>query len=134
MEKTIEERLKEIEENELYKKSSSVHKNYQFKQFTLPDGKFVEGQQLREEDEKGNVNGEPEFDPGTKRMVIFNFVEGVITDDDNLPAIQYPGHWEYWHNGMITKVVDKGGDTEEIWENGVPISIETGLAAAKKNK
>ena len=33
-------------------------------------------------------------------------------------------HWEYWNNGLITKVVDDGGATKEYWENGVPVKIE----------
>lgn len=131
MEKTIEERLKEIEANELYQKTSALHKDYQFRQFTIENGKTIEGQQIREEDSKGTIEGEPGFDSSSKRSVIYNFVDGVLTDDEGLPAIQAPGHWEYWTNGMIKKIVDKGGDTEEYWENCVPVQIETGLAAKK---
>ena len=52
----------------------------------------------------------------------------MIHSDDGLPAIEYPMHWEYWREGLIEKVVDAGGDTEELWKDGVPVKIERNLS------
>ena len=67
------------------------------------------------------------------RMVLYNFTNGLLNSQDDEPAIEYPGHWEYWKDGLITKVVTDGGDTEEYWENGVPVRIETNLAERRRN-
>ena len=110
--------IKRLEANELYQKSKSIHKGFQFKLFTDPKtGRVVVGQQVREE------NG---------RIVIYNFTEGLLNSENDEPAIQYPGHWEYWDKGVIKKVVANGGDTEEYWENGVPVRIENNLAERRR--
>ena len=112
--------MKRVESNELYKKSKSLHKGFQFRIFSdEATGKLVDGQQLREEDGK---------------VVIYLFKNGVFHSENDEPAIQYPGHWEYWENGLIKKVVADGGDTEEYWENGVPVRIETNLAERRRRE
>lgn len=122
-----------VENNELYQKSTSIHKKYQYHRFHDSEtGALLNGQQVRREDKNGLIEGEPGFDDSSSRVVIYNFFEGVITNDGTVPGIEYPGHWEYWENGHIVKVVSAGGDTEEIWENGVPVSIENGLAEKRK--
>ena len=103
-------------ENELFKQSSSPYKDFQYEQFHI-HGTPLEGQHSRMD----VVNG-------TEMRVIFNFKHGLIHADGDLPAIEYPMHWEYWQNGLITKVVDEGGDTEEYWEDGVPVRIERNLS------
>ena len=72
------------------------------------------------------------FDEKTAKLVIYNFKEGLLHSENNEPAVQYPGHWEYWNHGLLTKVVSDGGDTEEYWENGVPVRIETNLSERRK--
>jgi len=105
--------LKEkIKQNELYKQSTSSFKDYQFEQFSA-NGKILEGQHSRIE----KINGQ-------EVLVIYNFKNGFIHSENDLPAIEYPMHWEYWSNGIITKVVDNGGDTEEVWENGFPVRVD----------
>ncbi|WP_318714491.1 hypothetical protein, partial [Treponema sp.] len=64
------------------------------------------------EDEKLRPMGSPGFDESTARIVIYNFKDGVLHSTDDEPAVQYPGHWEYW-------------------ENGVPVRIETNLAVRR---
>ncbi|MBQ1197429.1 MAG: hypothetical protein IIX47_02355, partial [Spirochaetaceae bacterium] len=43
--------------NDLYKVSKSIHKKYQFMQFTDADGTLLQGTKVRLEDEKGNMFG-----------------------------------------------------------------------------
>ena len=123
---------KKLESNELYLKSKSLHKGFQYRLFSNPaTGKPVDGQQLRMEDDSLLVDGMEGFDEKSAKLVIYNFKEGVLHSENNEPAVQYPGHWEYWNHGLITKVVADGGDTEEYWENGVPVRIETDLAVRR---
>ena len=123
---------KKLESNELYLKSKSLHKGFQYRLFSNPaTGKQVDGQHLRMEDESLLVDGMEGFDEKSAKLVIYNFKEGVLHSENNEPAVQYPGHWEYWNHGLITKVVADGGDTEEYWENGVPVRIETDLAVRR---
>ncbi len=105
----------DFKKNELYQQSSSVYKDFQFEQFSS-NGKVLEGQHSKEE----TINGR-------SVLVIFNFKNGLIHSENDLPAIEYPMHWEYWNNGLITKVVDKGGEIEELWKNGVPVEIKRNL-------
>ncbi|MCR5252577.1 MAG: hypothetical protein K6C98_02555 [Treponema sp.] len=116
---TLEEitEIKElIKSNELYQKSTSPYKEFQFEQFSS-NGEILEGQHSRTE----IINGK-------EVIVIFNFKNGLIHSENNLPAVEYPMHWEYWNNGLITKVVDDGGNTNEFWENGFPVRIENNLS------
>ena len=123
---------KKLESNELYLKSKSLHKGFQYRLFSNPaTGKPVDGQHLRMEDESLLVDGMEGFDEKSAKLVIYNFKEGGLHSENNEPAVQYPGHWEYWNHGLITKVVADGGDTEEYWENGVPVRIETDLAVRR---
>ena len=123
---------KKLESNELYQKSKSLHKSLQYRLFSdSATGKPVDGQQLRMEDDSLLVDGMDGFDEKRAKLVIYNFKEGVLHSENNEPAVQYPGHWEYWNHGLITKVVADGGDTEEYWENGVPVRIETDLAVRR---
>ena len=123
---------KKLESNELYQKSKSLHKSLQYRLFSdSATGKLVDGQQLRMEDDSLLVDGMDGFDEKRAKLVIYNFKEGVLQSENNEPAVQYPGHWEYWNHGLITKVVADGGDTEEYWENGVPVRIETDLAVRR---
>jgi hypothetical protein len=123
---------KKLESNELYQKSKSLHKSLQYRLFSdSATGKPVDGQQLRMEDDSLLVDGMDGFDEKRAKLVIYNFKEGVLHSENNEPAVQYPGHWEYWNHGLITKVVADGGDTEEYWENGVPVRIETDLAVSR---
>ena len=128
----FEQLQKNLESNELYQKSKSLHKGFQYRLFSNPaTGKPVDGQHLRMEDESLLVDGMEGFDEKSAKLVIYNFKEGVLHSENNEPAVQYPGHWEYWNHGLITKVVADGGDTEEYWENGVPVRIETDLAVRR---
>ena len=123
---------KKLESNELYQKSKSLHKSLQYRLFSdSATGKPVDGQLLRMEDDSLLVDGMEGFDEKSAKLVIYNFEEGVLHSENNEPAVQYPGHWEYWNHGLITKVVADGGDTEEYWENGVPVRIETDLAVRR---
>ena len=107
-------------ENELFQQSSSPFKQYQLEQFSAND-EVLSGRHSRME----TINGK-------EVLVIYNFnKDGLIHSEDNLPAIEYPMHWEYWENGMIKEVADKGGDTREYWENGVPVKIERNLSDEK---
>ena len=120
-EEEIQAQREEFKKNELYKESSSPYKEYQLEQFTV-NGEMLEGQHPRTD-----MIGNKEY------LVIFNFKNGFIHSEDDMPAIEYPNHWEYWENGFIKKVVDAGGDTEEIWENGVPIKIERNRSEKEAN-
>ena len=123
---------KKLESNELYQKSKSLHKSLQYRLFSdSATGKPVDGQLLRMEDDSLLVDGMDGFDEKSAKLVIYNFKEGVLHSENNEPAVQYQGHWEYWNHGLITKVVADGGDTEEYWENGVPVRIETDLAVRR---
>ena len=116
--KSLKEKFKQ---NDLYKQSSSPYKDYQFEQFTA-NGEVLSGQHSR-----------PDMIDGNQVLVLFNFnKDGLIHSENDMPAIEYPMHWEYWENGLITKVVDAGGDTEEYWENGVPVKIERNLSQRKQ--
>lgn len=116
--------LEEIEKNELWQKSLSVHKDMQMRAMGM-NGKPLTGQVSRMEDKNGNLQGMENFDETSARLVLFNFNEnGVLHSTDDVPAIEYPGHWEYWENGLITKVVADFGHVVEHWENGVPLKVE----------
>lgn len=112
----LQKTREDFERNELYQQSTSVHKHLQFEQFS-GNGEILEGQHSR-----------PEIINGKQVVVIYNFKNGMIHSENNLPAIEYPMHWEYWDNGLIREVVDDGGDTKEYWENGVPVKIERNLS------
>lgn len=128
--------IEKIQNDELYKKSKSIHKGFQYRQFYNDvTHQLMEGQQVRREDANGLVEVQEGFDESMARIVIYNFKDGVLHSENNEPAVQYPGHWEMWNRGVLVKVVADGGDTEEYWENGVPVRIETNLAErrAKEN-
>jgi hypothetical protein len=40
-----------------------------------------------------------------------------------MAAVECPNHWEWWNNGLLEKVIDNDAGVEEIWKDGVPISI-----------
>ena len=127
----FEELTRRLESNELYQKSKSLHKVLQFKRFMDSEtGKYLNGQIVRQEDGY-LLEGDEGFDEKKAKLVIYSFKDGVLHSENNEPAVQYPGHWEYWNHGLITKVVADGGDTEEYWENGVPVRIETDLAVRR---
>ena len=110
----IIELREKFKQNDLYQKSTSPYKDFQFEQFCA-GGEIITGQHSR-----------PDTINGQEVLVIFNFnKDGLIHSENNLPAIEYPNHWEYWENGLIKEVVDAGGDTKEYWENGVPVRIDT---------
>lgn len=124
----FEELTRKLESNELYQKSKSLHKVLQFKRFMDSEtGKYLNGQIVRLEDGY-LLEGDEGFDEKKAKLVIYSFKDGVLHSENNEPAVQYPGHWEIWENGLLKKVVADGGDTEEYWENGVPVRIETNLA------
>ena len=124
----FEELTRKLESNELYQKSKSLHKVLQFKRFMDSEtGKYLNGQIVRLEDGY-LLEGDEGFDEKKAKLVIYSFKDGVLHSENNEPAVQYPGHWEIWENGVLKKVVADGGDTEEYWENGVPVRIETNLA------
>jgi len=125
--------IEKLEQNELYKKSKSIHKVFQFRQFTDPvTGAYINGQQVRKEDASGISEGEEGFDSSTERFVIYNFKDGLLQSENDEPAVQFPGHWEMWDKGLLVKVVADGGDTEEYWKDGAPVSIETNLSARRE--
>ena len=127
--------LEQMENNELYKKSASIHKGFQYRQFfDSVSKKLMEVQQVRQEDKNGHVPEQEGFDASSARIVIYNFKNGVLHSENGEPAVQYPGHWEMWNQGLIEKVVADGGDTEEYWENGVPVRIETNLSERRNKK
>lgn len=124
----FEELTRKLESNELYQKSKSLHKVLQFKRFMDSEtGKYLNGQIVRQEDGY-LLEGDEGFDEKKAKLVIYSFKDGVLHSENNEPAVQYPGYWEIWENGLLKKVVADGGDTEEYWENGVPVRIETNLA------
>ena len=124
----FEELTRKLESNELYQKSKSLHKVLQFKRFMDSEtGKYLNGQIVRLEDGY-LLEGDEGFDEKKAKLVIYSFKDGVLHSENNEPAVQYPGHWEIWENGLLKKVVADGGDTEEYWENGVPVRRETNLA------
>ncbi len=112
----IEEKRAGFAKNALFKESVSPFKEFQLEQFIM-DGIPMNGQNSK----SMKINGED-------TLVIFNFKDGLIHSENDGPSIEYPMHWEYWKNGLIEKVVDAGGDTEEYWENGVPVRIERNLS------
>ena len=130
------DKIKEkLEANELYKKSKSLHKDFQYRVFFDPfTEKAIEGQLLRNEDSNQRIECEVGFDKKSARVVIYNFRQGVLHSENGEPAVQYPGHWEYWDKGLLKKVVADGGDTEEYWEAGVPVRIETNLAERRRRE
>ena len=115
-EEEIKAKKEQFKQNELYKESSSPYKDFQFEQFHI-NGTPLEGQ-----------NSRTDMIDGKEVLVIFNFKNGLIHSENDLPSIEYPMHWEYWENGLIKKVVDNGGDTVEYWENGVPVRIDRNLS------
>lgn len=132
---TYDKIIERLEANELYRNSTSIHKGFQYRQFSDPfSGKLIEGQQVRREDKNGLMEGQEGFDESSARVVIYNFENGVLNSSDGEPAIQYPGHWEIWDEGLIVKVVADNGDTEEYWEDGVPVRVEKKLAERRSKQ
>lgn len=119
-EEEIKEKREIFKQNELFKESTSPYKDFQYEQFTA-GGEILEGQHSR-----------TDIIDGKEVLVIFNFKNGLIHSENDLPSIEYPNHWEYWENGLIRKVVDEGGDTQEYWEGGVPVRIDRNLAEREK--
>ena len=109
----IIELREKFKQNDLYQKSTSPYKDFQFEQFYANDV-ILEGR-----------NSRTDLIKGKEVLVIFNFKNGLIHSENELPAIEYPNHSEYWENGLIKEVVDEGGETKEYWENGVPVRIDT---------
>lgn len=113
----------QLKNDDLYLKSTSPYKEYQFKQITQ-NGKALSGTHSKMESIKGKI-----------MPVIFRFNEnGLLNtyreyENDNgmieLPAIEYHGHWEYWERGLLVKVVDVPTKTVEKWKDGFPIEITT---------
>ena len=68
----FEQLQKKLESNELYQKSKSLHKGFQYRLFSNPaTGKPVEGQQLRMEDDRLLLAGMEGFDEKTGKLVIY---------------------------------------------------------------
>lgn len=110
--KEVQEKLKE---NELYNKSCSTFKAYQFASWNYPNGgALYDGQKTLTIE----IDGAPV-------VVLLNFKNGLLTSDGDEPAVEYPMHWEYWKDGLIEKVIGDGGDIVETWKDGVPIEIQT---------
>ena len=111
----IEAKKEKIKRNRLFILSCSPYKDFQFKQFTS-EGRPLEGRRAV-------------YDviDGTETIVLFSFKNGLLNSDDDsrFPAIEYKNHLEYWKNGLLLKVVDYDKKTEELWEAGIPVSIET---------
>ncbi len=110
-EKEILALREEFSQNELYKKSCSPYKDCQFEQFSA-DGEILEGR-----------HGKTDVINGKERYVIFTFKNGLIHSQDGMAAVEFPNHWEWWNNGLLEKVIDNDAGVEEIWKDGVPISI-----------
>ena len=107
----IKAKKERFKQNDLYQKSTSPYKDFQFEQFSA-NGKVLVGNHSRTD----TIDGK-------NRLVIFNFKNGLIHSENGLPAIEYLNHWEYWENGLITKVVDVGKKYIEHWNDGVPVHI-----------
>jgi len=122
---TIDE-IKEMKENfkhnELYQKSCSPFKDFQFEQFSV-NNEILTGTHERHR-RIGDIF----------RTVLFRFNDfGLLHSENDLPAIEYQGHMEYWKDGVITRVVDVNEGTEELWEDGVPIQIHIDNTLSEKN-
>lgn len=122
----VVETWKKWEKNELYNKSSALHKRWQLIYFEEYD-KRLNGYQKPVLESVG----------GRDVPVIYYFENGLIHSPDcntpnEKPAIETAGHWEYWEHGLIKKVVDKMGDTEEYWKDGTPYKIETNLSERRE--
>ncbi len=118
--------LNKMESNELYRKSKSVHKNFQYRQFfNFVDKTIMNGKQVREEDKNGLMPEQEGFDASSARIVTYNFKDGLLQSENDEPAVEYEGHQEFWNKGLIEKVIADGGKTVEFWKDGVPFKIET---------
>ena len=121
--------MRKLAANELFKKSKSLHKYLQFKRFNdVNPEKLMNGQYIRREDIFLNTEDSDMFDEKTAKVVIYNFKDGFLHSENDEHAIQY------WEKGLIKKVVADGGDTEEYWEEGVPVRIETNLAERRRRE
>lgn len=56
-------------------------------------------------------------------LVIYTFKNGLIHSENDLPAVEYPMHWEYWKNGLVVEVADEEKDVREYWKDGLPYKI-----------
>ena len=130
----FEELTRKLESNKLYQKSKSLHKVLQFKRFMDSEtGKYLNGQIVRQEDGY-LLEGDEGFDEKKAKLVIYSFKDGVLHSENNEPAVQYPGHWEIWENGVLKKVVADGGDTEKYLKNGVPVRLYIYISKMNKKK
>lgn len=122
----IERYIEKISHNELYQKSKSVHKGFQFRQFfDQSTSSLMEGVQIRYEDANLLVAGQLGFDPASVRKVKYNFKNGVLHSENNEPAVEYEGHREFWTYGILTKVIDDASAVEEEWKKGVPVVVKS---------
>lgn len=101
--------------NELYAESHVLYKEY-----------TAEVIQFTEKDIP--INGEKTTGDGT----VLRFKNGYL-HAEGTPAIEGPGHAEYWENGILIKALTDNFDTLEIWENGQPVRIEKNLAERREN-
>lgn len=108
--------LKDAEENELWQKSVSFWKGMQMRRFFSGDEPMTK-----------RIFHLMDSDKSTKIGMFINIEDGVITDRGDMAAVEtMDGHFEFWTDGLIMKVVSKGGRHVEIWEGGVPIKIDDG--------
>lgn len=115
---TSQELIELLDKNELVKQSKTNFAWWQEEIFRNEENIPYEGEVVRKFDIYGDNNLIP---------VIFHFHDGFIhSPEEDVPAIEYPFHWEYWQRGRIRKIIDASTDEriEEIWENCVPVSIE----------
>lgn len=110
-EEEIKKLREEFKKNELYQQSVSLCKDYQFEQFCAGED-ILEGRHSRVE----TIN-EKEV------LVIYTFKNGLIHSENDLPAVEYPMHWEYWKNGLVVEVADEEKDVREYWKDGLPYKI-----------
>ena len=92
-EEEIKKLREEFKKNELYQQSVSLCKDYQFEQFCAGED-ILEGRHSRVE----TINGK-------EVLVIYTFKNGLIHSENDLPAVEYPMHWEYWKDGLPYKIV-----------------------------
>lgn len=101
-----------ISKHHLFQKSVSPFKSLQMEQF------LIKGQPITQEQAQINKIDNIE------RKVIYRFDNNGLLHSDDLPAIEYYGHWEFWNHGFIREVVDIPKNVREFWIKGVPARIE----------
>lgn len=109
--------------NGAYVETYAYNPLFQGLQFKDPDGNLFDGELSKVFDINDNVPNDADYDPQTSITGIFRFKDGYL-HAEGVPAVEYPGHSEFWQNGKLLTVNAGYDSVREEWLDGMLVAID----------